>query len=257
MKQEEEPWGYASQDDTFPQKRQIRAVRDRKLEDSDWNAQNYDEKDMALQSAQSEIAIGNELINERIRQLDEEDQNLEAELASLKGEIEQLCAEHDELPAPKSIAHIAEEVAKDYLNEINLTAKQAGALIVKAITKKALRANVALMLAEVGGRLVMKLRERGKLIRQREEVSRKSIEDGNKMLATGEQRIDLAKERSAQFGREFVRRHEQRQQEYDDMIRNAGEESRRQWDSINRSADEVESGREDDINDLINGFDNI
>lgn len=41
------------------------------------------------------------------------------------------------------------------------------------------------------------------------------------------------------------------------MVRNAEEESQRQWDSINKPVDEVESGRKDEIDDLINGFHNI
>lgn len=257
MKKEEEPWGFTSQDDTTSQNDAPLWSDDSQQTDECFGVQKYDEEDMSLQSAQSEIARGNELSNETIRQLDEEDQRLEAELASLRGEVEQICAQHDELPAPKSIIRIAQEVAKDYLTVKNLTAQQAGEMVLKAITKKALRANVPLMLADVGGRLVKKLIERGNLIRQREALSHQSIEAGNKMLAIGSQRIDIAKERYAQMGAEFARRHEQRQQDYDNMARNAEEESRRQWDAINKPVDDVESGHEDEIDDLINGFDNI
>lgn len=225
--------------------------------DQSLGVQKYDDEDLSLQSAQSEVARGYELSNETIKQLDEEDQRLEAEIASLRGEVEQLCAQNSEQPAPKSIMQIAKEVAKDYLTVKNLTAQQAGRMVLKAITKKALRANVAIMLVDVGGRLVKKLIERGNLIRQREALSVQSIEAGNKMLAIGDRRVDIAKERFAQMGGEFAHRHEQRQQVYDDMVRNAEEESQRQWDSINKPVDEVESGRKDEIDDLINGFHNI
>lgn len=258
MEKEEEPWGLPSQDDATSQSDDCQWSDGYQQTDEGFGVQKYDDEDMSLQSAQSEVARGNELSNEIIRQLEEEDKRLEAELDSLRGEVEQLCAQHNELPAPKSIMKIAQEVAKDYLTVKNLTTKQAGSMVLKAITKKALRqANVAVMLTDVGGRLVKKLMERGNLIRQLEALSHQSIEAGNKMLTIGSRRIDLAKERYAQMGGEFARRHEQRQQDYDDMVRNAEEESRRQWDAINKPVDDVESGHEDEIDDLINGFDNI
>lgn len=257
MKKEEDPWEQPLQDDTTPRSAYPLLSDDSQQVDESFGAQKYDDEDTGLQLAQSEIARGSELSNETIRQLDEEDQRLEADLASLRSEVEQLCAQHDELPDPKSIIRIAQEVAKDYLTVKNLTAQQAGRMVLKAITKKALRANVDLMLADVGGRLVKKLIERGNLIRQREALSHQSIEAGNKMLAIGSRRIDIAKERYVQMGKEFAIRHEQRQQDYDNMVRNAEEESRRQWDAINKPVDDVESGHEDEIDDLINGFDNI
>lgn len=257
MEKEEEPWVFSSQDDATSQSDAPQWSDGYQQTDEGFGVQKYDDEDMSLQSAQSEVARGNELSNETIRQLDEEDQRLEAELASLRGEVEQLCAQDNELPAPKSIMKIAQEVAKDYLTVKNLTAQQAGNMVLKAITKKALQANVAAMLVDVGGRLVKKLMERGNLIRQREALSLQSIEAGNKMLTIGSRRIDIAKERYAQMGVEFARRHEQRQQDYDDMAHNAEEESRRQWDAINKPVDDVESGHEDEIDDLINGFDNI
>lgn len=258
MEKEKEPWGSPSQYDMTSRSDAPQWSDASQRADENFGVQIYDDEDMSLQSAQSEVARGSELSNEAIRQLEEEDRSLEAELTSLRDEVEQLCAQHNELPAPKSIIQIAQEVAKDYLTVKNLTAQQAGSMFLKAITKKALRTNVApLMLADVGGRLVKKLIERGNLNRQREALSLKSIEAGNKMLTIGSRRIDIAKERSAQMGVEFARHHEQRQQDYDDMVRNAEEESQRQWGAINKPVDEVESDRKDEIDDLINGFDNI
>ncbi|MGN0028687.1 MAG: hypothetical protein ACI35Q_03025 [Marinilabiliaceae bacterium] len=257
MEKEKEPWGAPSHDGTTSRSDAPQWSDASQQADESFGVQIYDDEDISLRSAQSEIARGNELSNETIRQLEEEDQRLKAELDSLRGEVEQLCAQYNELPAPKSIMKIAQEVAKDYLTVKNLTAQQAGSMVLKAITKRALRANVTVMLADVGGRLVKKLMERGNLNRQCEALSHQSIEAGNKMLTIGSRRIDIAKERYAQMGVEFARRHEQRQQDYDDMVRNSKEESRRQWDAINKPIDEVESDRKDEIDDLINGFDNI
>lgn len=195
-------------------------------------------------------AYGGELTNARIQELEEEDSRLESELADLKGQLQQLCMEHSELPTPQTLFEVAKEVAKEYLDTKGMTVKQAGQALMTALKFGAKRANVYAVLVTVGGMLVMKLRDRAKIIKAHEGLHLQMLEYGNEALAVQRRRVDIAKERLSEMGNEFSLRHEARQQAYDNTVQNAKEESQRQWDSIN----EVNS---DNMDDLLNDLNNI
>lgn len=195
-------------------------------------------------------AYGGELTNARIQELEEEDSRLESELADLKGQLQQLCMEHSELPTPQTLFEVAKDVAMEYLSAKNMTVKQAGQALMTALKFGAKRANVYAVLVTVGGMFVMKLRERGKLLKAREELNQQRLAYGNEVLAVQRRRVGIAKERLCEMGNEFAQRHEARQQVYDNMLQNASEESKRQWDTIK----EVNS---DNLDDLLNDLKNI
>lgn len=243
---EEEPYDNTPQEDDSPQ-----------AGGGLGSFQSYDDRDASLQSQQDDLAASGELTNAQIRQLDDEERRLAIELEALRGDIDQLCAQFNGLPKPKTIWQTAQEVAKDYLSEKNLTAQQAGAMLLKVLKCTAIRANVVTGLVDYGGRLVVKLIQRKKLLEQYNALFHGIIELGNRQLEIGSKRIDVAKERYRAMGEEFIRRHEQRQRDFENMLSNVNEESLRQWDEINKSSDGVESPRKSEIDDIINGFDNI